>query len=166
MTNIPIYRAKKIDSDKYVYGYYFPQDYTGDFSSEDAEEREEIEKHFICGTTVHNSYDDEEGHFTFMGIDEIDPSTIAIHFPDMLASDSDRLLPNGEKDLRIFASLSEDGKGGDILSFIQTKDYSDEITRTGTVNISFNGLNGMSYSFMLNPKDRNFKNAKTIGIQQ
>lgn len=39
--------------------------------------------------------------------------TASIHFPDMIASDSDRLLPNGEKDLRIFASLQEDGKGGD-----------------------------------------------------
>jgi len=46
---------------------------------------------------------------------EVDPTTIAVHFPDMLAKDSDRWLANGEKDLRIFASLSEDGKGGDII---------------------------------------------------
>jgi hypothetical protein len=45
----------------------------------------------------------------------IDPSTLAIHFKDMIASDSDRLLQDGQKDFRIFASLSEDGKGGDLL---------------------------------------------------
>jgi hypothetical protein len=44
----------------------------------------------------------------------VDESTLSIHFPDMLGGDSDRLLPNGEKDLRIFASLREDGKGGDL----------------------------------------------------
>jgi hypothetical protein len=44
----------------------------------------------------------------------IKTETLAIHHSDMIASDSNRLLPNGEKDLRIFASLSEDGKGGDV----------------------------------------------------
>lgn len=35
----------------------------------------------------------------------IDPTTLSIHFPDMLDSQGNK----------IFASLSEDGKGGDIL---------------------------------------------------
>lgn len=51
----------------------------------------------------------------------IDVSTLSIHFPDTLACDSDRLLPNGEKDLRIFASLSEDGKGGDTVEYMLDK---------------------------------------------
>ena len=37
----------------------------------------------------------------------INPSTLAIHFPDMIDSEGNK----------IFASLSEDGKGGDILKF-------------------------------------------------
>ena len=36
---------------------------------------------------------------------QIDPSTLAIHFPDMIDSEG----------TKIFASLSEDGKGGDIF---------------------------------------------------
>lgn len=114
MNNIPIYRAKKNNSDKYVEGYYFPQEWIGDYPNEDAEEREEKIKHFISGFTTHDIWEDEENHFRFMGIDEIDPTTLAIHFPNMLAQNSDRLFPSGEKDLRIFASLQENGKGGDI----------------------------------------------------
>jgi len=79
---IPIYRAKKIDSDEYVQG---------------------------------NLVNDRDGYYIFdvrffpastMPMEkfiEIDPLTLAIHFPDMLDK-------NGNK---IFASLSEDGIGGD-----------------------------------------------------
>jgi hypothetical protein len=98
MTNIQQCRAKKIDSDEYVEGYL----------------------HQL--PNVRNKEDGTKKIYFirwYVGLDllsrEIDPSTLAIHFPDMLASDSDRLLPNGEKDLRIFASLSDDGKGGDVL---------------------------------------------------
>ena len=84
--NIPIYRAKKKDSDEYAEGFYY-------FDKE----------HYIHG--INTSWVEQE----------IDKSTLSIHFNDMIASDSNRLLQNGEKDLRIFASLSEDGKGGDIL---------------------------------------------------
>jgi hypothetical protein len=105
MNNIPIYRAKKNNSDKYVEGYYFPQEWIGDYPNEDAEEREEKIKHFISGFTTHDIWEDEENHFRFMGIDEIDPTTLSVHFPDMLDSQGNK----------IFASLSEDGKGGDIL---------------------------------------------------
>ena len=38
---------------------------------------------------------------------EIDPTTLAIHFPDMLDSQGNK----------IFASLSKDGRGGDIVEF-------------------------------------------------
>lgn len=71
--NIPIYRAKKIDSDEYVEGYY---NFTLD------------SKHILATP------------FVF----EIDPKTLAIHFPNMLDSQENK----------IFASLSKDGKGGDI----------------------------------------------------
>jgi len=41
----------------------------------------------------------------FSGFNEIDPTTLAIHFPDMLDNEG----------TKIFASLSKDGKGGDII---------------------------------------------------
>ena len=72
---IPIYRAKKIDSDEYVEGFYF----------------ENHGRHLL----------QEPNNDAW----NIDPSTLAIHFPDMLDK-------NGKS---IFASLSEDGKGGDII---------------------------------------------------
>jgi len=77
--NIPIYRAKKIDSDEYVEGFYF-------------------------------NYDDSLGYKPMIiskesGIEfEISELTLAIHFPDMIDSEGNK----------IFASLNEDGKGGDI----------------------------------------------------
>ena len=95
-TQIPLYRAKKIDSDEYVVGFLNAKTYN-------------------LATTHHADLP----HYTIeddIGIWRIDPSTLSIHFPNMIANDSDRLLPNGKKDLRIFASLSEDGKGGDIVN--------------------------------------------------
>lgn len=41
------------------------------------------------------------------GLYKIDETTLAIHFPDMLDSEGNK----------IFASLSEDGKGGDIIEW-------------------------------------------------
>lgn len=95
-TQTPLYRAKKIDNEEYVIGFY-----TYD---------EVHKRHLILTNRMH-------------GLSEtrVDSSTLSIHLPDMLAGSSNRLLPNGEKDLRIFASLNEDGKGGDEVT---TKDYS------------------------------------------
>ena len=85
--NIPIYRAKKIDSDEYVLGQptYIPHD------------RDRI----IMHVKLHEARLDVR---TF----EIDPSTLSISFPDMLDSEG----------TRIFASLSEGGKGGDKLEVL------------------------------------------------
>ena len=80
MINIPIYRAKKIDSDEYVEGYYY----------------KDGKDHIIFnGDST-----------TIFGLRVIDPTTLSIHFPDMLDSQGNK----------IFASLQEDGKGGDIIS--------------------------------------------------
>ena len=82
--NIPIFRAKKIDSDDYVKGYL-------------------LDKNTILTTAyyyVQGMPPEVEEYFN-----KIEPTTLAIHFPDMLDS-------GGNK---IFASLSEDGKGGDIM---------------------------------------------------
>ncbi len=86
--NLPIYRAKKIDSDEYVKGWY--------------SEPIIIEGNLYLNITSKN------------GTFRIDPTTLAIHFSDML----DR---QGNK---IFASLSEDGKGGDIC-YVRDFSYGD-----------------------------------------
>ena len=79
MVAIPLYRAKKIDSDKYIQGYLLGM--WGEY--------------FISwGETNHvpNKV-------------QIDPTTLAIHFKDMVDSEGNK----------IFASLSKEGKGGDIV---------------------------------------------------
>lgn len=74
---IPIYRAKKIDSDEYVIGFYI---FDG-------------ARHFLLA---------DKGNLVQIQIDVL---TLAIHFPGMLDSQGNK----------IFASLQEDGKGGDIF---------------------------------------------------
>ena len=91
--NIPIFRAKKIDTDEYIEGIG-------------------IEDNTLIEYTFQKSHYSEN----IAEISEIDLSTISIHFPDMLAEDSNSYDSNGEKDLRIFASLEEFGKGGDIVT--------------------------------------------------
>ena len=82
---IPIYRAKKIDSDEYVEGMLGQYVY-GDLWIKP------INKTGISSKCRSKWFD-------------IDPSTLAIHFPDMIDSEG----------TKIFASLSEDGKGGSIF---------------------------------------------------
>lgn len=147
--NIPIYRAKKIDSDKYVIGFYS--------SAYDIH-------HYII---THLGVDTKANVVYQMSTDihKIDPTTISIHFPDMLASDSDRLLPNDKKDLRIFASLSEDGKGGDILEDKYSIDCLKFCTKEQVIKVqskNFNGWNEVQYK-----DNRNyFDNSKVIGIRE
>ena len=95
-TQIPIYRAKKIDSDEDIEGYltYTEKAIAGSIMSGNAS--------YTTGYFIYNPTENSNYH--------IDPSTLAIHFPDMIDSDG----------TKIFASLSEDGRGGSIL-----KDYSD-----------------------------------------
>ena len=101
MSNLPIYRAKKINSDKYVIGQYIETEFSNEEYC-DIEEQETIIKHCIIKDfrTVHDDYE-----YCNFDITEIDIATLAIHFPDMLDSQGNK----------IFASLREDGKGGDIL---------------------------------------------------
>ena len=91
--NIPIFRAKKIDTDEYIEGIGIDDNIMVEYISQ----RNYCSEH-IAETS------------------EIDLSTLSIHFPDMLAEDSNSYDSNGEKDLRIFASLEEFGKGGDIVT--------------------------------------------------
>lgn len=82
MTNIPIYRARRSDSDEWVDGY---------LTSENTIQR--------------------KGSYYLTDTFEIDQNTLSIHFPSMIDK-------NGKK---IFASLSEDGVGGDKI-YAQTSD--------------------------------------------
>lgn len=87
--NIPIYRAKEINSNEYIKGTG-----TTDF----------LNINNISGFEHYNDGTRLWLWSNYFWI-EIDPTTLAIHFPDMLDTQGNK----------IFASLSEDGKGGDIM---------------------------------------------------
>ena len=87
--NIPIYRAKKIGSDGYVIGYYSPA--------------YDIHHYIIANLGVDTKVNVVYQMST--DIHKIDPTTLAIHFSDMIDNQGNK----------IFASLQEDGKGGDIM---------------------------------------------------
>jgi hypothetical protein len=76
-TQIPLFRAKKSDSDDNVIGSY-------------------IENSIDCPCIIDNDANQYE----------IDKSTLSINFEGMLDSEGNK----------IFSSLSEDGKGGDLIS--------------------------------------------------
>lgn len=71
--NIPIYRAKKIDSDEYITGYLYKN---GDF------------------VTVHNI--------------RIDPPTLAIHFPDIINTNSEKVWYSMEEISNIIKGYEND----------------------------------------------------------
>ena len=144
---IPIFRAKKLDSDKYIIGQYIETEFSNEEYC-DIEEQETIIKHCIIKDfrTIHDDYE-----YCNFDITEIDIATLAIHFPDMLDSQGNK----------IFASLQEDGKGGDVCS---VNDYIDS------------GLNGIAiyqnYGFRIDRKGKamgislSSTDIKIIGIQQ
>ena len=96
MINLPIYRAKKIDSDEYI---TFESFYKCEESLHDEKQYRAIIK------IVKDNIDGWNG-ITHIPITQIiDSTTLGINFPDMLDSQGNK----------IFASLQEDGKGGDIM---------------------------------------------------
>ena len=104
--NIPIYRAKKINSDEYIIGQYLPTYKTKRNEDGDNINEDEVLHHYLI-KSISNAETDDEDRFDFWGFEEIDITTLAIHFPDMTDSQGNK----------IFASLSEDGKGGDIMKY-------------------------------------------------
>lgn len=84
MINLPIYRAKKTDSEEYVIGFLF-QDCFGFYIIQ-------TDNALRCETLNQEAI-------------EIEHQTLSISFSDMLDSQRNK----------IFASLSENGKGGDIM---------------------------------------------------
>ena len=93
MLNIPIYRAKKIDSDEYVEGFLIPPN-------------PDMQDGIV--TFEEAPMEIDTGHVeVYTKTHKIDQSTLAIHFPDMVDSEENK----------IFASLNEDGKNGDIIVY-------------------------------------------------
>ncbi len=117
---IPIFRAKKLDSDEYVKGWYSSP--------------------ILISGKLYVSITNTDGEFS------IDTTTLSIHFPDMIDSQGNK----------IFASLQEDGKGGDIIET--------ELKRVCTTKYK-------EYFFYADNKDYHcncfgFIHSKIIGIQQ
>ena len=102
ISNIPIYRAKKIDSDEYVESNLI---------------EDEGVYYIIKNPVITHFYGLQQLTGEYEYLHKIDISTLAIHFPDMLDSQGNK----------IFASLQEDGKGGDILYY---KSKIDLVTKT------------------------------------
>ena len=74
MINLPIYRAKKIDSDEYVMGWYSSP--------------------IIIEGKTYLSITNQYGEY------RIDTTTISIHFPDMLDSQGNEIFASLQKDGR------------------------------------------------------------------
>lgn len=75
ISNIPIYRAKKIDSDEYVIGYYSPA----------YDIHHYIITHLGVDTKVNVVYQ------MSTDIHKIDSTTLAIHFPDSINTNSEKV---------------------------------------------------------------------------
>ena len=122
MINLPIFRAKRLYSDEYVFGVP-RQDSKG-----------------MCEMIINVVEDGIAG--VIQRYIEVD--TISIHFPDMLDSQRNK----------IFASLQEDGKGGDII----LEPYLE--TERETV------LSYENYIKNINKRHHTALYSKIIGIQQ
>ena len=119
MINLPIFRAKKLDSDDYIIGDLFDGKYIiakSELNRDISEALKHIREDILTKDCISAECKNEHHLLNKMlnkllvnerleHIYEIDPTTLAIHFPDMLDSQGNK----------IFASLSEDGKGGDIM---------------------------------------------------
>lgn len=125
-TQMPLFRAKKIDSDEYVFGSYFKDK-------------------SIHSIITHSKTDYADKAF-YVNAVQINETTIAIHFPDMLDSEG----------TRIFASLSEDGRGGSIIN--------DE---TETMIVKWDSIyRSIIVSEEMMFHELNFARVKVIGIQE
>ena len=144
ISNIPIFRAKKLDSNEYVEGSL-------------------IQSRFIFKEWIDDVWTSfRETRSNKAEVYEIDPTTLSIHFLDMLDS----------KGNKIFASLQEDGKGGDILKgqvygiskgkvWDMVAEYKDtSIWLTRYIN------NNAHISMPLVYQKNGYRDMKVIGIQE
>lgn len=112
-----------------------------------------------------NLVNDRDGYYIFdvrffpassMPMDkfiEIDPSTLAIHFPDMIDSEG----------TKIFASLSEDGKGG---SLVQMKDEGIVKFKYDHLGICLSKIEKNFYIPMTQYQEVRYVFEKVTGIQE
>lgn len=111
---IPTYRAKKIDSDEYIIGALYKQINTFYILEiDDKIIQKEID---IWAPSWHVK--------DIIIYSEIDPSTLAIHFPKWICSDAET-----DEEVKVFASLQKDKRGGDEIE----------------VRDNFQGANGTLY---------------------
>lgn len=123
--NIPIYRAKKIDSDEYIEGYLQKLNNKYCFIEE-------------CAYGFVRKY--------------IDPSTLAIHFSSMIDIEGNK----------IFASLSEDGRGGSILESRWCTVDTQLTVKTEAVKYSNKGLCFVQDGYNI----ARYEYTKVIGIKE
>ena len=128
MINLPIFRAKKLDSDEYVIGFLL-QDCFGFYIIQ-------TDNALRCETLNQEAI-------------EIDHQTLSISFSDMLDSQRNK----------IFASLSENGKGGDIIKLDDNIKTAIWCSKTQAIML-YSKQTGSSILSLY--KD----DIKTIGIQQ
>lgn len=141
--NLPIYRAKKIDSDEHFEGLY-------------------SDTYFMCmgdmnGHFIHYKKQSLKGN-EYTATIEIDSTTLAIHFPDMIDSQGNK----------IFASLQKDGKGGDILYYEDDcQPYICEHSSDGTFLFEYlDDKTIKNYICRLSGNKVLFEDLKVIGIQE
>lgn len=85
--------------------------------------------------------------------ESIDPTTLSIHFPDMLDSQGNK----------IFASLQKDGKGGDIVeNYSFNDDYKSQISIYDDCKLCLVDKDGDTYCL----SEIEYDGIKVIGIQQ
>lgn len=142
---IPIYRAKKIDSDEYVEGKLI-EDYGIGFYIQINNSLENI-------ATTYGDYG-----FSTNDFEQIDSTTLSIHFPDMLDTQGNK----------IFASLNEDGKGGDILYYEdECEPYVCEHSSNGTLLFEYlDNKTIKNFICRLSSEAILFRDLKVIGIQE
>lgn len=99
-TSIPVYRGKRLDNDEYI-------------KSTTIANLDGLLKMLVNIEVL--TWPWVKGKIYKAVWVEIAPSTLAIHFPDMIDSE----------DTKIFASLREDGKGGDTLKQIISSEHLD-----------------------------------------
>jgi len=128
---IPIYRAKKIDSDECVEGNLLEY---------------QSNVYVLPYETMYKLFNNCLNIENF----EIDPSTLAIHFTGMLDSEGNK----------IFASLDEDGKGGDNVNYLSFKNGIKE----DTVIFNTQGIRTLKdFDFHFSLKNRK---VQVTGIQE
>ena len=117
----------------------------------------------IFGEDIHLSITNKDGEY------RIDPTTLSIHSPDMLDSQGNK----------IFASLQEDGKGGDIIRTITypVNNFQDERELDSVILFDGNSLqstivsnvsnyNNIDIEYIIKFRHNSDRIYEVVGVQQ